>query len=196
MASDIDISSNALILIGDEPIASFDDPGAGAQAAANLYPDTKRQFLASHPWTFALKEQTLNQLTATPDDLTNYKFAYQIPTDLIRLWSLMPHSDFTIVGDLIYSNENELLARYVYDVEESAMPPHATKALEYRLASDFALLVTESESKASLYEKKYLQAAASARSIDSQSKPPVAIKDSPFVDARLGGFNTSGRYFY
>ena len=194
MASDIDIASNALILIGDEPISSFGDPGAGATAAANLYPDTYRQFLATHPWSFALKEQTLNQLTAEPDDLTNFRFAYQIPTDLIRLWALFPHSDYTIVGDFIYSNQNELLARYVFQVEETALPPHFTKALEYRLAADFALLVTESESKAALFERKFLQAASQARSIDSQSKPPVAIQDSPFTAARFGGFSGAGRF--
>lgn len=194
MASDIDISSNALVLIGDDPINAFTDPGAGATAAANLYPDTKKQLLASHPWSFALKEQTLNRLTTGPDDLTNFKYMYQIPTDLIRLWALFPHSDFTIVGDKLYSNENELLARYVYDVAEAAMPPHFTKTLEYRLAADFALLVTESESKASLFEKKFMQAAAQARGIDSQSKPPVAIVDSPFTDVRFGG--EAGRYNY
>jgi len=37
MASDIDIASNALVLIGDNPINSFTEPGAGATAAANLY---------------------------------------------------------------------------------------------------------------------------------------------------------------
>ena len=30
MPSSIDIASNALLLIGDNPISSFDDPGAGA----------------------------------------------------------------------------------------------------------------------------------------------------------------------
>lgn len=194
MASDIDISSNALILIGDDPISSFDDPGSGAQAAANLYPDTYRQFLSTHPWSFALKEQTLNQLTAEPDDLTGYKYKYQMPTDLIRLWAVFPHSNYTIVADKIYSNENELLARYVYQVEETALPPHFTKALEYRLAADFALLVTESESKSALYERKFKEAAAQARSIDSQSKPPVAIVDRPFTDAHVGGFSGAGRY--
>ena len=77
MASDIDIASNALILIGDNPISSFTEPGAGATAAANLYPVTYEQLLSEHPWTFALKEQKLNQLSQQPDALTNWRYAYQ-----------------------------------------------------------------------------------------------------------------------
>ena len=61
MPSNIDIASNALILIGDNPINSFDEPGAGAQAAAALYPETKKRLLSEHPWGFALKQQRLNK---------------------------------------------------------------------------------------------------------------------------------------
>ena len=62
MPSSIDIASNALLLIGDNPISSFDDPGAGAKVAANLYPETKKRMLSEHPWSFALKQQRLNTL--------------------------------------------------------------------------------------------------------------------------------------
>ena len=187
MASDIDIASNALILIGDNPISSFTEPGAGATAAANLYPDTYKQLLSEHPWTFALKEQKLNQLSQAPDALTNWKYAYQNPTDLIRYWSIMPHSNYAMVGSLTYSNQTELLARYVYKVAESQLPPHFQKALEYKLASDFALLVTEDTAKSQLFEQKYRTAISQARSIDSQSHPQQAIVDQPFTDVRHSG---------
>ena len=75
MASDIDMSSNALLLIGDNAISSFTEPGFGAKVASNLYPDTYAAILASHPWSFALKEQELNKLAQEPDDLTNFQFA-------------------------------------------------------------------------------------------------------------------------
>lgn len=188
MASDIDIASNALILIGDNPISSFTEPGAGAEAAANLYPSTKVQLLSEHPWTFALKEQKLNRLSAAPDKLTNWQYAYQNPTDLIRYWSVMPWANYEMVGSLLYSNQNELLARYIYDVAETALPPHFQKALEYKLASDFALLVTEDKSKAELYDKKYRVAIGQARGIDSQSHPQQPIISQPFTDVRFGGF--------
>lgn len=193
MPTSIDIASNALILIGDEAISSFQDPGSGAEAAANLYPETYKQVLSEHPWTFALKEQQLSRLSAEPDDKTNYRYAFQLPADLIRLWAIMPHSDYTIVGSLLYSNQTELLSRYVYQVNETSLPAHIVKTLEYKLASDFAMLVTEDAQKAQYYEAKYLDMLGRAKSIDSQGRPPTPIIDSPFVDVRFGGYS---RYFW
>ena len=117
-----------------------------------------------------------------------------MPTDLIRLWALFPHSNYTIVGNLIYSNETELLARYVYSVAETSLPPHIVTAIRYKLAAEFSVSITESVSKSEYYERKYMRAAQIARSIDSQSKPPVSIIDSPFVDVRFSG-SYSGGYF-
>jgi len=186
-SSAIDISSNALLLIGDEPISSFTEPGAGAKAAANLYPQTKEMILGYHPWTFALKEQRLNRLTLTPDTLANYNYAYQLPTDLIRLWKIAPDSDYTIIGDKLYSNEPELLARYIYDVPETMIPAHLVKAMEYQMAAEFAISVTEDENKAQYYTQKAQLQLAKASNIDSQGQPQEPIVDSPFVEARFSG---------
>jgi len=188
MSSKIDIASNALLLIGDEPINSFDEPGAGATAAANLYPDSYGMALSEHPWSFATKYQKLNRLAAVPDPLINFKFGYQLPTDLIRLWQIAPHSNYEIVDGVLYSNQNELLARYTYKPSETVLPPHFTKSLEFLLASQFSISVTESTTKHELFERKYLKAIAQARTIDSQSHPQTPIVDRPFVDVRNSGF--------
>lgn len=189
MPTSIDIASNALLLIGDEPISAFTDPGAGATVAANLYPTTYERVLSEHPWSFALKEQQLSRLSQQPDSITGFTYAFQIPTDLIRMWAMFPYSNYTIVGDLIYSNETELLARYVYKPDETKLPAHFVNALEYKLASEFAISVTEDNAMAELYEQKYFRAVATARSVDSQGRPQVPIIDSPFVDVRLSGFD-------
>lgn len=187
MPSKIDIASNALLLVGDNPISSFDDPGAGAQAAANLYPETKKRLLSEHPWSFALKQQRLNRLSETPDELTGYQYAFQLPTDLIRIWNMQPNCNYSIVGNLLYANQTSILATYIYDVDEVNLPPHFVKSLEYSLASDFAIAVTEDDAKASLYERKQINASAQAMSIDSQGSPQVGIIDSPLISARFGG---------
>ena len=96
----------------------------------------------------------------------------------------MPHSNYVIVGPLLYSNESSLWARYIYKVTETSLPAHMVKTLEYRLASEFAMLVTEDEGKAQYYEQKYRDMLSQARSIDSQGRPQTAIIDSPFIDVR------------
>jgi hypothetical protein len=191
MPSDIDIASNALILIGDDPISSFADEGAGPRNASALYPETKKAVISEQPWTFALKEQFLNRLSQTPEQETGYSFAYQVPTDLIRIWAVFPHSLYVRVGDLLYSNQTTLLCRYVFDVDETAIPPHVVKAIEYKLASELSIPVAEDRAKAEFYEQKYIEQARKAMSIDSQGQPSVPIIDSPFVDVRSGGGSLS-----
>ncbi len=190
MATDIDMCSNALLLIGDEPISAFTDPGAGATVAGNIYEETYKAFLAEHPWTFALKEQTLNLLSQTPDDLTHYSRAHQVPPSAIRIWAIFPVVSYAIVGQVIYSNEQELLCRFVHKVEESQLPAHAVKAMEYKLASEFAASVTESDSKSEFMLQKYKDQLAKAKNIDSQGKTQVPIVRSPFISARKGGRST------
>lgn len=184
MASDIDIASNALLLIGDEPISAFTEAGAGATAAANLYANSYEQLLSEHPWSFAFKEQNLSRLSQVPDAKTNYKYAFQLPADLIRLWAIIPHSDYIIIGSLLYSNSTELLARYIFKPAESGLPPHFVEALQYKLASDFAISVTEDRVKAEYYTAKADRAMSKAKSVDSQGRPQQAIIDSPFIDVR------------
>lgn len=190
MPTAIDIASNALLLVGDNPISAFDstEGGQGALVASALYPETYKSVLAEHPWSFALKEQRLNKLSQTPDPETHFKFAYQIPTDNVRILAILPHSDYAIVGQHLYSNQNDLLARYTYEPEEVQLPPHFVKALEYKLAADFAIAITENASKNELYERKYRAALAQARHIDSSTHPPMPIIDKPFSDARFSGF--------
>ena len=187
MPSSIDIASNALLLIGDNPISSFDDPGAGAQVAANLYPETKKRLLSDHPWSFALKSQRLNRLSQTPDILTGYQYAFQLPTDLIRIWNMQTHSNYILEGNLLYSNSTELLCTYIYNVDEVNLPPHFVKSLEYLLAADFAIAVTEDNTLSQIMRANAQDSTNRAMAIDSQNRPQVSIIDSPLIDARNGG---------
>ena len=182
------MASNALMLLGDNPINSFDEAGAGASAAKNLYPSVKKRALSFHPWTFALKEQELGQTPFEPDKRTGYKYAYQTPVDLIRLWAVLPWSVYQIIGPYIYSNQTGLLARYIYDVEESQFPAHMVKAMEYLLAAEFAISVTEEADKAQLFDAKGKAMLAEASTIDSQGRPQESIISSPMVEARMSGF--------
>ena len=149
--------------------------------------ETKKRLLSEHPWSFALKSQRLNRLSQTPDILTGYQYAFQLPTDLIRIWSVQGHGNYILEGNLLLSNQTELLCTYIYNVDEVNLPPHVVKSLEYMLASEFAVPVTEDTAKAIYYEKKATDATNKAMGIDSQNRPQISIIDSPLIDARNGG---------
>lgn len=183
MTSKIEICSNALQLIGDEPISSFTE-GSSAALADNLYDSFYESMMSYHPWSFALKEQRLNVLAQEPDRLTNYRYALQKPTDMIYLWKLKPFVDYDIVGDYIYCNSNELLATYTYSVNESKLPADFVAVMQYRLASEFAQTITENAGLAQLYEGKFRTALGAAMAADSQQRPQTGIIDRPYLNVR------------
>ena len=64
--SALDIASRALVLIGAEPITSFDSSSTEALVASNMYEDTVRASLSMARWRFATEQAELNQLTDVP----------------------------------------------------------------------------------------------------------------------------------
>src|SRR5438132_4347236 len=65
--ADVTIASDALVMLGEAPIASFDDVSDAAAVMKRLYPQARDATLRSHPWNFAMVRHTLAALTAYPD---------------------------------------------------------------------------------------------------------------------------------
>ena len=185
MASDIDIASNALQLIGDNPINSFSDPGAGARVMSAIFETTLEALLTETYWRFAIKKQELNRLSQTPEN--DFQYAFQLPTDNLKVLKVEPRTFYQIYRDLIYSNSQTMVIDYVFRPETSLLPSYFVKAFEYKLASDGALAVTDNESKAALMEQKHTIAMGKAFTADAQGNPQVPIQDQPFTDARWSG---------
>ena len=186
--SDIDNASNALQMIGAKSISSFDDPGAGAAVAKALYEPLMTAMLTRTYWGFTMKKQSLNQLSQTP--LNEFKFAYQIPTDCIKVQRIYPRIFYKIYRDLIYTDASSIEIDYAHRPDTSIMPPYFTLAFTYKLASEFALAVTDDAQKNALYEGKFREAMGEAFAADAQQHPQTPIVDSPFTDVRYGGSET------
>jgi len=92
--SAVQISSNALILIGHPPIASFEEPGAGPQSAANLYQQSYENMLTTYRWRFATKKALLARLTESP--MNDFTYQYQLPADLLYLIKKELDTDYEV----------------------------------------------------------------------------------------------------
>ena len=185
MASDIDISSNALQMIGAGSITSFDDPGAGAKVAKALYEPLLLAMLTRTYWRFSIKKQTLNLLSQTPEN--DFQFAHQIPTDSLKILKVDPNGWYKLYEDKIFSNQNKLIADYVFRPATSSFPSYFTLAFTYMLASEFSLSVTDNENKTAIYEEKFRAAIGEAYAADAMQNPQTPIVDQPFTDVRFGG---------
>lgn len=169
----IDLASNALLLIGEETIASFTDDSTAALVAANLYDPTFESLLTQHPWRFASSKAVLSRLTAAP--INQWSYAYQLPVDFLVAQHVdAGNNNYQIYGSKLYTNQETLILDYTYKPDESFLPAYFAELLEYKLASVFSIPITESTSKGEYYATLAARALTRAKTIDSQSTPSIA----------------------
>ena len=183
MATDISMCSNALLLIGHSTISSFTDPGAGPEVAANLYDTTYENLLTQHRWRFATAKRQLSQLTSSP--LNEWQYAYTLPADYLTGFRVYPSTDYEIYENKLYSNENEIAIDYIFKPDESRLPAYFVKLMEFHLAAQFAIPVTDNTAKAEEYRRMYEDQLRRAKFIDSQARPSDGFVDSPFLEVRM-----------
>jgi len=185
--SDIDIASNALLMIGENPIASFTEDTVAALIAANLYHSTFESLLTLHPWRFASNKATLSRLTAKPTN--QWKYAFQLPADFLVAQHVdQGNHNYQIYADKLYSDNETMVLDYTYKPDESFLPAYFTQLLELRLAAVFAIPITESATKGEYYAGLADKQLQRAKTIDSQSTPsigPPALEGSRLINSRF-----------
>lgn len=179
--SDVDIVSQALVLIGEAPISSLTEGTAGV-VASSLYETTKDTLLQKHRWRFATAKASLSRLTATP--LNEWTYGFQLPTNLRLILRVYPHTPYEMYEDKIYSNSNTLQIDYLIDPGEGDYPAYFVKALTYRLASEMALGIANNQSLSDAWYDKSIVAISEAMHMDSQGRPNQAIHHRPLINVR------------
>lgn len=181
MASKFDIVSQALVLIGEAPISSFSEGTAGL-VASQMYETTLDGLLTSHRWRFAVGKAAFNQLTETP--LNGYRYAYQIPSQLLMLINVRYNPAYEIYEDKLYTDVNSVEADYIYRPEEARFPQYFVEALAARLAETFAIPITNNQTMREAMQELAARRFQEAIFKDSQGRPPSPIQHRPFVDVR------------
>ena len=186
--SPVDVSSRALILIGAEPITSFDDGNNEALVASNMYEDVARSSLVNTRWRFATNQAVLNKLSDAPTG--RYDSAYQIPSDSLMLHAVTVNDHpilYQSYGDKIFcdaDSSDSLILDYTFRVDEEFWPSYFIIAVEYALASVFAVALARDASLSQLMEQKGLMAMAKARGLDSQQQTNRTLNTSRFITQR------------
>ena len=186
--SGIDICSRALILVGANPITSFDDGSTESIVAVNMYEDITRAALTNSRWRFATEQAVLNTLSATPTG--RWGLASQLPNDLIMLHGVTVNDqliDYQIYGDMVYSNQSttdQLVADYSFRANEINWPSYFTLAVEYSIAIVFATAIARDASLATLMTTQADKAMSKARNLDSQQSTTAKLTTSRFIVAR------------
>lgn len=204
--TDIDVCSNALVRLGDVSINSFTTSDA-ARACGAIYPFIKQSVLVSFPWTITMKKSPLLNRTVTGPE-TEYKYAYQLPTDRIGAPRKVFNSQtipagnqptftrFDIYGDKILSSAEKCLVDYQIDVLETIMPFYLVELLTLALAAEVALADTDKQTLAEFFTIKAWGTPQENRRggqfkvasrLDSQSHRPPRTQNFPLTAVRQGG---------
>ena len=186
--SAIDIASRALVLIGAEPITSFDDSSTEGLVATNMYEDTVRAMLSTARWRFATEQSTLAQLSDAPTG--RFDIAHQLPSDLLVLHGITVNDnliDFTVYGDKVFSNSTSsdtLIADFTFRADEVDFPSYFSLALQYSLASIFATSIARDDGLMQIMETKANLLMAKARNIYAQQQTTRRLATSRFITNR------------
>lgn len=199
-ALDVQLCSQALLLLGAGSINSFEEGTQKAQVAAALYPGVREMLLVDYPWRFTLVKAQLSQDTAAP--INEWSYSYVLPGECMLLRQLFPSAsvgesplrDYEIFGRRVYADQDAIWADYQRDPGEESDPPHFRALLKYALASEFAITMTDMADKANMWRQVAFGTpqeggaggySRKARQLDAQQQPGQILGDSELIMARF-----------
>lgn len=189
MSSPVEICSNALILVGAQPISSLSETSDRAILMSNLYDQIRRATLRRHLWNFAMTRVLLSPDVTPP--AFEWTAQFTLPSDCLRVVSLGEigeHPDYTIEGRKILSNDASVKLGYVRDEEDAnVFDVMFCDALSANMAFAAAFPLTKSEALQKAMYQLYSEKITEARTIDGVETPPGQIDDSYFLNARRSG---------
>lgn len=192
MATGVTICSNALLMLGSQPINDFADQTNldRAKLCANLYPMVRDDLLRSHPWNCCIKRAVLAPDSVAP--LFGYSHAFELPADFSRVLEVGNSNqqiDYLVEGRAIQANTTVLELRYVSRNEvESTWDAHLVALATQAMCAALAYPVTQSTAKQAGEEQKLELMLRRARAVDGQEDPPQTLGDERLYASRFGGY--------
>ena len=152
MATATDIANQALSLLGEKRIESFNDNVPNAIAIRLHYDRVRDSLLRSHHWNFATDRAELTQISDTP--AFGWDYQYELPNDYIDIATLngieseQCRARFKIEGEKLLTDASSAKITYTKQVTDTTLfDPLFYDVLVLRLAGAIALEVSHSQSK-------------------------------------------------
>lgn len=179
-AVNVQICNAALVMVGDQPVATLDGDQVSQVVCSNLYPSVVADLLGRYRWRFASDLVQLQRLDFVP--LAKWEGAYQVPVGAHTVHSVMIRDeavDFDRFSQRIYCDagvDDVLVAEVSIIPPEEEWPPYFRTLVELQLAAVIAFPITEDSQKASLYEGKALRQFVSAKTLDAQARTARVLR--------------------
>ena len=189
MATAVSICSNALLMLGDNPINSFTESSDRAKLAANLWPDLRDYVLRSHPWNCAVKRVVLSPQTDGPAFGFNYQFL--LPSDWLRTLQVGEDGEmpgYRIESRALLMDEQTCKLRYIWRNDNPATwDSLLVHAMTMVMKAAFAYPITQAGSIEQLAQGILQPILKQARAVDGQEDDVEYLDDSPLYAAGFIG---------
>ena len=197
ITSKTDICNLAADLLSGATIADIDSPTTADESLyARWYDHCRQKVLREHPWNFAAKRAILAASATAP--LFGYEAQFPFPADYMRLLTVETDDGIQYSHELYQIEAGALLLstnlgdstsariRYVHDIEDvTKFDSLFIEYLALTIALALAFKITESNTSVERVGQLTKQAAAMAKAINGQERPPTKIRRSKNRAARL-----------
>lgn len=193
MATEAGIINVAMFQIHyDKRIASRTEGTKAANAADEIYDETRDELLEMHKWNFAAWRAQCAEDSTTP--ATEWDHQYVLPSDFVRLTQVADNTDmlgrveYQLEGGKILTDATKCYIKYVRRVTDpNLMTPTFRAAFSKLLASRLAVVLSNSSALSEAKYKEFLdQDLPTAKSVDALQDQPERLPESDWVTARTG----------
>lgn len=207
MSTALDVINNALMRLGDSPVETLDDLDSQlAQLCQRKLPIIRDAILRSHPWNFALFQDSLSPMSPSPLFHWTYNFAWPTNPYCLRVWRVENDLPFVVASErvpsgiqrVIRADDAPLNLEYIGRVEDITLwDPQAVQLLEECFKAELAMAVTgqQAKEKAS-YEIVIRDWLEATRSDGQEGLPQVLKVNATLLQARRvrGGLIGAARW--
>lgn len=197
MATKFDIITQASISLDGNAVSSFRDDTREVEVFQPIYDRVKRSELSSYLWNFNTFTEKLAREAVTPTD-GRWRYQYLPPTNLLRIVNVQDANGFPAPYQFetgrIFSNHEELFAKYQRNIDESDLPVFFIDVLVARLAFEAAQPLTGEARVVDRTFQKYNVMLRRARNVDTKENPAPTVIDrqSTWLSAHFGGSRRYG----
>ena len=188
MASFVEITSNALRLLGDDPITSLTEDSERARLVNALYEEVRDEVTRAAMWDCAKDRQVLASLATTP--AFGWSFYHQLPSTCLRVVDVLSGDirvEHELEGRKLMTDESSVNLIFLKKITDpNDMDSLFIGAYTAKLAAELAEPITGSRSLAEQMWQLYERKVREARTIDSQEGTVSNLDIQQLVDARAG----------
>lgn len=200
--TELEVANLALGMMNVPPLTSLADPNRQAQLVSSLFADARDELLREHAWNFAHRIDALDEDTGIDAVPYGFSFAYELPTDCLRVHKVCMESDFSkgyrfsilqvVTGGppaapalRLFADIEDAYARYTIRTDNVALWDQLfVRAMASYLAFRLAVLKGIPELQANMFSM-YQNALAVAKSVDAGEQFTMQSEDTnPYVSER------------